>query len=69
MAEIRKKLTEAMVRQRLASYNDSKVTDEKSKVDEAVDRFKTLDTKATHIFSYYNGQHPVAPAQKLDVGS
>lgn len=22
-----------------------------------------------HIFSYYNGQHPVVPAQKLDVGS
>jgi hypothetical protein len=55
-SEIRS-LNEAEVRKRLGSYTATAVTDElydfgKMMVDEAIDRFKTLDSKATAIAAY-----------------
>jgi hypothetical protein len=53
-------LTTAEVKERLASYNEPKVTDElydlgKILVSEAQDRFKSLDTKASAIAAYSIG--------------
>ena len=54
------KLSDAEVKARLASYKSSEVTDElydfgKMMIDEAIDRFKSLDTKATAIAAYSIG--------------
>ena len=54
------RLTEAIVRQRLASYQESRITDElydfgKMLMNEALDRVKTLDTKAATIAGYSVG--------------
>jgi hypothetical protein len=57
MADKIRSLTEPEVRKRLGSYTPTEVTDElydfgKMMVDEAIDRFKTLDSKATAIAAY-----------------
>jgi hypothetical protein len=54
------RLSEDAIRQRLASYKSPEVTNElyafgKMMVDEVVDRFKSLDTKATAIAAYSIG--------------
>ena len=54
------KLSDDEVKRRLGLYKDSEVTNElydfgKMMVDEAVDRFKTLDSKATAIAAYAIG--------------
>jgi hypothetical protein len=54
------RLNDAEVKARLTSYKSSEVTDElydfgKMMIDEAIDRFKSLDTKATAIAAYSIG--------------
>lgn len=54
------RLTETEVRKRLASYNDTAVTDElytfgTRMVDKALERFKGLDTKAVAVAAYSIG--------------
>lgn len=60
LTSITARLTDDEIRQRLGSYTSPEVTNElydfgKMMVDEAVDRFKTLDTKATAIAAYAIG--------------
>lgn len=60
MSDETTRLSDAQVKARLMSYKPSEVTDElydfgKMMIDEAIDRFKSLDTKATAIAAYSIG--------------